>query len=344
MGTSISTTIHLGSPFTNVGPLSGLASAFNVGLLQISGTSSGNSTGPGNNLPSGMTVVMDTGHFTAPSTISNSGASFTTTGNVPVTINNLSPASPSSVGEWAGNLSPVPGGTGLRMTYATNLHGGNSPARFQISSFPVTGTGYLYFAFLYRMPSTWSYSTATGNKIFEPHTVNANNNHVIAMNATGTDSNTHPTGNAYPEVIFQYAPPNSTFNGVVPGGKPGTTNGLPPYFAGPATLYSPNASAANLLSSSNADNFNIMEFYFQPESPVGIPGGSNAQVTMWVNGNEVWTSVGQNDGTAGQTGMFFNSGGWANILCDPTYGGDADTDRPPTGCYWDVDWMFAAVK
>jgi hypothetical protein len=284
------------------------------------------------NLPAGMTTVLDTGAMTNAVSQVQSGT-WSSGGNVPATMTNESPNSPSSVGEWAGNISNVPSSSGFRMTYATDLHGGNSPARVQLSTFASKGTGFLYLAFRIRYATTWNYSTALSNKIVDTHTVTPGNNHIIDITNTGTDGNSHATGNAFPYYALQ-----GTVSGNVPGGS--RANGLPPSFTGSANVYA-NPSAANLLGAGQIGLWNTVEMYIQPESPVLT--GNNGQFTEWVNGALQWTSVGKNDGTAGQTGINYNSGGFSDLLFDPTYGGDSDTDRPPAGCYWDIDYLFAAV-
>ncbi len=301
--------------------------------LQCSGAPS---LSPGNNLPSGMTAVIATGPMFPPSSISSVGAQWTTGGSVPTTISNFSPASPSQVsGEWCGYLTPTPSTSGLRVTYGSTLHGGNSPVRFGFSSFASQGTGFLYVAFKFRMASTWSFSTALGIKVFEPHTVVSGNNHVIGLTASGVNGQTTPTGNAFPQFLLQ-----GTVFGDLPGGN--SANGLPPSFTAPASVFA-NPSTCNLLGSGQIGNWNVIEFYIQPESPTGT-SSNNGQLSIWINNTLQWTSVGHNDGTAGQTGINFNSGGYVQLLCDPTYGGDSDSDRPPAGVFWDLDNLYVAVK
>jgi hypothetical protein len=294
------------------------------------------------NLPSGLTTVLNTGHMTAtPATQGQNGGGAGTTWNVTgptgitTTFTNDSPSSISGTGEWSGNLV-LPSDGGLRLLYQTSLAGGNSPVRIGTNTFSSFGTGFIYIAFRIRFSTGWSFSTASQVKLFDVHTVTGGNNHILVANATGTDDNIHATGSAYPAFLLQ-----GNVTGYIPGGKIGTSNGLPPFDTAPATVYA-NASACSLLGAGQIGTWNTVEVYMQPES---VPLTSNdGQMTMWVNGNLQWSSVGQNDGTSGQTGINYDSGGWHDLFFDPTYGGDVSTDHPPALQYWDIDYMYAAVK
>jgi hypothetical protein len=291
-----------------------------------------------------MTVVMDTGPLFPTSAISSSGASYTSGGNVPTTITNDGPSTKSSTGDWAGNLLPCPS-SGIRFVYDPTLQGGNSPVVALFSNFANQGTGEYYMCRKIRLSSNWTFSAATGIKTGEPHTSNASNNHVFSLNATGTNGNQNPTGFAYSEFIIQInGSPNYGAN--VPGGQGGASgNGLPPTYAAMPQIYS-NQTITNVADSVNLGNWCLEEWLIVPESPVGNQntGGQNGQLTIWVNGNLAWTSVGKNDGTPGQTGINYNSTSTQGLKIDPTYGGDQPTDHPPAIQYMDQDQFFFAVR
>lgn len=300
------------------------------------------------NLPTGMLTVLNTGHMTVnPATGGQnggaSGLTWSVTGptGITTTFTNDSPTTAvasgadQSNGQWSGNVA-LPSDGGLRFLYQTALNGGYSPCRIGVSNFASTGTGFLYVAFRVRFSTNWNYSLASGNKMFDCRTVNSGNNHILSCNGMGTDGNFHATGSGYPQFLLQ-----GNVTGSIPGGKLGTSNGLPPYNSAPATVYS-NPATCSLLASPQLGAWNTWEFYIQPENPTGT-GSNNGNLTFWINGVQQWTSVGQTDGTAGQTGINYDSGGWDGFFFDPTFGGDQATDHPPALQSWDIDYWYAAV-
>lgn len=279
------------------------------------------------NMPAGMTIVWDTGNITnAVSQVS--GGSFSSGGPVPLSVTNLSPNTPSSVGEFAGNLSNTPGG-GMRVTYATNLHGGNSPVRMSIASYAQAGTGKLYMAWQFTLSSGFGFSTATGIKICEPHTTVTGNNHVVALNCQN-DAGNKDGVSGYPMFLLQ-------------GNHTGDIPGAPQGFPAPNSVFGTQEALANFGGPSRGTT-KLFEILLEQETPINT--GINGQVTFWVNGTQVFTTHG---GTPGggtgipSAGITFDAGGWPQLLFDPTYGGDADTDRPPAGTFWDINNITVAV-
>ena len=81
-----------------------------------------------------------------------------------------------------------------------------------------------------------------------------------------------------------------------------------------------------------------------PESPAGA---GNGQLTLWVDGVQVFKTGPGVAGTPSEGMHFFQSGeamGWSYLMFDPTYGGDASTDHPPTTIYWDIDDLYLSTK
>jgi hypothetical protein len=296
-GTSASITITVGA----------------VGVVQSSG---------GYHEPAGMVMQINTGAMTnAPARVANGTwtegtASFT----------NWSPNTPNSVGEVATNLSAVPGGSGLRLTYPTNLDGGYSPVRFG-THIAGSGTGHLYIRWKMRFSPNWTLSEAGGVKLMEPRTVNSTENHIIEANSYGLSKD---GSSLWPNFALQFSTGSGTLAYFVPG-----TNGMPDktsYFA----------SALANIGGSALGTWHTIEYYMMPESPAG---NGNGQLTIWVDGSMMFQS-----GTAGTPpgGMhFFQSGeamGWNYLQFDPTYGGDQATDHPPYDIYWDIDDLYVSTK
>jgi len=223
------------------------------------------------------------------------------------TVTVFSPSTPSSVGEWSGNLSVVPGGTGLRVTYPTSLSGGNSPVRWG-HGIPSPGTGWYYQGMRVRFSPNWTLSGNVGLKFCEPRTQQtgsgqgANENHVISMHDFERRS-TH----AWLMVLLQ----------------------------------GPNAQARNLLEQPafnpaadlNDGAWHTMEVLFTPESS---PGAGDGSYTGWVDGTQIahyanvqWLARG-------------NKAGWPYLMFDPTYGGG--THSPGADMYWDVDELYVSTK
>jgi hypothetical protein len=291
--------------------------------------------GPGAHLPPGMTVVIETGDMTViPANGGQNGGAtgltWSTGGAMPAACTCDSPTTPSSVGEWSGNIQVGPGGHGIMMLYPSNLAGGYSPGRFHFA-LPKTGTGYLYAGFTFEYSSDWNFSKAIGAKLLEPRTVNAGNNHVFAWNCEDTAGN--PDGvSAWPLFLLQ-------------GNHFADIPGAPAGYPGPTSVYS--STIAN-VGGPNRGKQHVVELYVEPETPTGT--GTNGQITFWVDDVQVFTTVG---GTPGggtgipSAGITFDSGGFNYIQFDPTYGGDSATDHPPAAdqpMYWSINNLLFAVR
>ncbi len=277
---------------------SGLVTANASGSATITATASGVSgiasvtveAGPpgGFNEPSGMVTQVNTGPLTSTS---------------PFTM--FSPTTPNSYGEWSGNLTTVPGGTGLRLTYKPNLLGGYSPVRFGVGIHSA-GTGWYYQRMKVRFSSNWTMSNNIGVKLCEPRTQQfggtTGENHVIGTQDFLTQS-TH----AWLYVLLQG-----------PSGQSRDLFEQPHYTA-----------AANLAGGS----WHTIELLFTPES---TPGAGNGGYTAWVDGTQIahytnvqWLAAG-------------NQIGWPYLMFDPTYGGG--TKSPVTTMYWDFDQLYVSTK
>jgi hypothetical protein len=241
--------------------------------------------------PSGMAVQINTGPITSS----------------PGPFSVFSPSSPSQYGEWSGNLSVVPGGTGLRLTYPTNLSGGYSPVRFG-HAIPSAGTGWYYQRMLVRFSPNWTLSGNVAMKFCEPRTQQQgsgqgpNENHVIGAHDFETNS-----VNAFFYVLLQG--PNGHFEDL---------------FEQPQ--YSP---ASNL----KGGGWHLIEVLFTPES---TPGAGNGSYTGWVDGvqianytNVLWLAAG-------------NQVGWPYLMFDPTYGGGSH--NPAQSMYWDFDQLYVSTR
>jgi uncharacterized protein YjdB len=317
---------------------SGIVTAVSAGGATITATSAGKqgtasltvqpaSGGGPYHEPSGMATQINTGPMaTVPAqtypnnTWSEGSAQFT----------NWSPNSISNVGEWAGNISPVPGGTGLRVNYLPTLAGGYSPVRFG-TSIPNAGSGYLYVRFMLRLSPNWTLSQASGLKVMEPRTINpGSENHVIGV---GADGQAQDGSQMWPGFIVQFA--HSGYSANIPGNALGQT----PI---PSQVFS--TGNANLGGSARG-SWHVIEYYCQPESPAGA---TNGQLTIWVDGTQVFqTGAPGSKGTPDGGMRFFEPGesmGYNYLMFDPTYGGDSSNDHPPYLIYWDVDQLYVSTK
>jgi trimeric autotransporter adhesin len=304
---------------------SGLVTGSGVGTATITAVSAGQqgtssitvtagTNGPYHE-PAGMTVQINTGPMSAAPSQSENGS--WTEGTTSFT--NFSPNTMSSVGEWAGNISSIPGETGLRLSYNSTLDGGNSPVRFG-AGFQSSGTGYLYVRWMFRLSSNWTLSQASQLKVMEPRTINLDENHVISFSPYGQPSD---GSNMWPNAFLQFALGSGTTSLYVPGNSQGQ-DASTSYFT---------SSVAN-VGGSGRGTWHTIEFYFQPESPAGSPNG---QLTIWVDGTQVYQTTSVN---------FFLSGeamGWNYLMFDPCYGGDVASDHPP-GIYWDIDQLYVSTK
>jgi uncharacterized protein YjdB len=279
---------------------SGLVTANANGSATIKATAGGVSgaaavtveSGPpgGFNEPAGMSTQINTGPVTSTSV-------FTV----------FSPSTPSSLGDWSGNLTTVPGGTGLRVTYPPTLPGGNSPARWGVG-IPSAGTGWYYQRMKVRFSPNWTMNGNVDVKLCEPRTqqtgsgAGADENDVIAAHDFETQS-THAF------LFLALQGPNGHFADLTEQ----------PEFA----------AAANLAG----DAWHTMEVLFAPESS---PGAGNGTYTAWVDGTQIahYTSV-----------PWLASGnqvGWPYLMFDPTYGGG--THSPVATMYWDFDQLYVSTK
>jgi hypothetical protein len=218
----------------------------------------------------------------------------------------FSPSTMSSTGEWIGNLSVVPGGTGLRLTYNPSLAPGYSPVRFG-RGIPSAGTGWYYQRMKVRFSSNWTVANNPASKLCEPRTEQ-------------TGSGSGPNEN---DVIE-----------VVPNGDP-TKNYLN------LALQGPNGHFANLREQPQGNpaanlsdgNWHVLEVLFGPES---TPGAGNGTYQGWIDGvlvanytNVPWLASG-------------NNVGWPYLMFDPTYGGTVSS--PPYTIYWDFDQLYVSTK
>jgi uncharacterized protein YjdB len=313
---------------------SGIVSAVAAGGATITATSDGvrgtasitvsSASGGGPyHEPAGMNTQINTGPMSAPPSQSYDGT-WTEGGT---TFTNWSPNTMSSVGEWAGNISAIPGETGLRLTYGPTLDGGNSPVRFG-SGFSNNGTGYLYIRWMMRLSPNWTLSQAGGVKLMEPRTINTSENHVIELNAYNGPTDGTSMWTAF---ALQFATGSGTVAYFVPGNPSGAPDQTS-YFT---------SSVANIGGAARG-GWHTIEYYMQPESPAGA---GNGQLTIWVDGTQVFQTGAA--GTPGGGMHYFQNGesmGWNYLQFDPTYGGDAATDHPPFNIYWDIDQLYVSTK
>ncbi|HSY84912.1 MAG TPA: Ig-like domain-containing protein [Gemmatimonadaceae bacterium] len=305
---------------------SGLVTGSGVGTATITATSDGiqgtasftvtaGSGGPYHE-PAGMTAQINTGAMSvAPSQTSNGTWTEGTT-----TFTNFSPNTMSSTGEWSGNLSAIPGETGLRLTYDGTLDGGNSPVRFG-ASLANHGSGYLYIRWKFRLSSNWTLSTASQLKVMEPRSINSTENHVISFSPYGQASD---GSNMWPNAFLQFNPGGGTYSKYVPGNSSGQ-DASTSYFS---------SSVANVGGSARG-TWHTVEFYMQPEAPAGT---TNGQLTIWVDGTQVFQTTSVNYFLSGE------SMGWMYLMFDPCYGGDSANDHPPGTLYWDIDQLYVSTK
>jgi hypothetical protein len=266
--------------------------------------------------PAGMTAQINTGAMSVAPSQSYEGT--WTEGSTKFT--NFSPNTMSSVGEWAGNISAVPGGTGVRVTYGPSLDGGNSPVRFG-AGFANYGSGNIYLRWKFRLSPNWTLSQASQLKVMEPRTINSTENHVISFSPYGQPSN----GSAmYPNMFLQFNSGSGTYSMYVPGNSEGQDD-LVSYFL---------TALAN-LGGSALGTWHTVEFSIVPESPAG---SSNGQLTIWVDGTVAYQTSSVHYFLSGE------SMGWSYLMFDPTYGGDVATDHPPTSIYWDIDQLYVSTK
>jgi uncharacterized protein YjdB len=214
-----------------------------------SGGASGTSGSP--NEPAGMSAQINTGAIT----------SFAQTG-----MQMISPAtwtSPYENGE-AANLTPVPDGTGLRLTYPPTLPGGYSPVRFVTNGFANQGTGWLYIRMKVRFAPNWTTNGNVDVKLAEPHTLyeDDENDNIDAWVTTGSQA-------------------------VLITGTQGP---------GPDANLMPNVGAGVITGGA----WHTIELLYGPES---TSGAGNGTYQAWVDGTQVtnmsnvnWLAVGESPG------------------------------------------------
>ena len=218
----------------------------------------------------------------------------------------FSPTTTSATGEWKGNLSSVPGGSGLRITYRPNLAAGNSPVRFGIT-LPSAGSGWYYQRMNVRFSSNWTNANNPGIKLFEPRTQQPGNGQGATENHVITASGfVGPTQNS---VGLFLQGPNAQSRVVAP------------------------QSSTNPRAILSDGNWHVMEVLFGPESS---PGAGNGTYQGWVDGVQVasytniqWLAPG-------------NRAGFPYLLFDPTYGGAKS--GPPYAMYWDFDALYVSTR
>ncbi|HSY84911.1 MAG TPA: Ig-like domain-containing protein [Gemmatimonadaceae bacterium] len=267
--------------------------------------------------PAGMVQQINTGAMSAAPSTSYEGKWTEGTAS----FENWSPNTMSSTGEWAQNISTVPGGTGLRVTYGPSLSGGNSPVRFG-TSIANHGSGDLYLRWKFRLSPNWTLSEASQLKVMEPRTVNADENHVISFSPYGQASDGM---SMWPNMFLQFGTGSGTFSKFVPGNSSGQ--------AASTSLF---ASTLGNVGGAARGNWHLIEVYAQHESPAGA---GNGQLTMWVDGTMIYQSP--------MNVSYFMSGeamGWEYLQFDPTYGGDVASDHPPYSIYWDIDDLYVSTK
>lgn len=241
-------------------------------------------------LDPGWPAQIDTGHITA----------------FPAGWSNFSPSSPSSTGEWSGNLIVSPAGNGLRVLYPTNLAGGNSPVRFG-RGIPAAGSGGYYERRTMWFSPGFVFPANTGVKIGEPRTLYQGpvsgpyENHVTGTFDTSTDQ-------LHSNIATLLQGPNGNFRDIF-----GTT------------------AAADLTGGAPK----MCEWLFGPES---TPGKGDGTCKMAVDGVQVADATGVLWLAPG------NLPGWPYWMVDPTYGGAPATVHPPALQWWEIDNLFVSTS
>lgn len=246
---------------------------------------------PPSNEPAGMAAQINTGPMNG----------------LPTGFSIFSPETPSPLGDWRGNLQPVPDGSGLRLMYPSTLPGGNSPVRFG-AAIHSPGTGWYYQRMKVRFSPNWSLSGNVALKLCEPRTAQhgsgagPNENHVI-----GTHDFASQSRHAWLYVLLQG--PNGHFRNLYEQ----------PRYARQADL----ADGA----------WHTVEVLFGPESR---PGAGDGTYAAWVDGYPVaryrdvlWLAPG-------------NKVGWPYLMFDPTFGGGRH--NPASPMYWDIDQLYVSTK
>jgi uncharacterized protein YjdB len=239
--------------------------------------------------PAGMVTQVNTGPLTS---------------TAPFTV--FSPSTPTATGAWSGNLSLVPDGTGLRITYPTSVVAGNAPVSFGVG-IPSPGTGWYYQRMKIRFSANWTNASNPLVKLCEPRTQQTGN-------PSGPDENHVISG-------FVNAGPTQSFLTILLQGPNGHFRDL---FAQPTT--NPRANLSD-------GNWHLMEVLFGPES---TPGAGNGTYVAWVDGvqiasynNVLWLAPGNNIG-------------WPYLLFQPIYGGVQSS--PPYTMYWDLDQLYVSTR
>jgi hypothetical protein len=241
-------------------------------------------------LDPGWAAQIDTGHITA----------------FPSAWSYFSPATPSSVGEWAGNLVVSPAGNGLRVNYPTNLDGGNSPVRFG-RGIPAPGSGGRYERRMMWFSPGFVFPVNTGIKVGEPRTLyqgsvaGAFENHIIGTFGTSADQ-------LHSVIATLLQGPNGNFRDIFPTLPAGDLTG----------------GAGKLC-----------EWLFRTEA---VPGEPTGTCQMAVDGVVVANETNVQWLAAGQTP------GWPYWMVDPTYGGAPASVHPPALQWWEFDELFVSTS
>lgn len=264
------------------------------------------------NEPVGMTVQVDTGAISLTS-VQLQADHWTTNG---YTWSNFSPLTPSSIGEWRGNLvqpdATTGGGTGAQLNYPTNLAGGNSPVRFGVglpTGAAVGVLGIFYAKYIQQYSANWNQATPAGLKNWEPRTQQQCaisgpcQNHVISATFNVTNNTTKLQISGFLQGPFNQSAnvlPTNPLIGIVTGGQP-----------------------------------HKVEWVWTQDNP---PGTGNGSILGWVDGV---LTVNVSSLTMLAAG---NQLGWPFWMCDPTYGGAPANVHPPALQSWKFDQLRVSTK
>jgi hypothetical protein len=309
-------------PVIIVGDFRGAGSAQGTNITQVF---------PGQNMPPGYTVVVNTGDITTPlpSSAQVNGGTFSWTGPTGIVTRwtNFGQTVKDSSGSWAGNWqTPLGGVPGLDTIFDQTLQGGAEPLRLFIDPYSSPGTGFLYFGVMITLSTNWNYSKSGEVKIFNPITVGGGNNDILTLTSVGASGNQQATGAAFPHLFLQ-----GNTSGYIPSGGPQSQS--PSFVSGPSAFSNP--TAANFFTFLGQPT--CLEYLIQPETS---SGANNGNVTIWVNGVNVYD-------TRSLALPHFNlvtGGGWHNFGETNDFGGDSSSDHPPASMRITRNRYFVATK
>lgn len=264
------------------------------------------------NQPSGMTAEVNLGVMTA---IPASGS--TVTGGSTFSI--FSPSTPSSEGDWTGNLTVVPSaqGTGWRQTYPPSLVGaGNGPCRFGFSLSNTHKTLYIYFKV--RFSNNWTNNGNVATKLFYGPQYGNNDN---SSNENTFFCGAGPLLNGAATDMWMQLQQQ----GPVSRDLPAASGNTPP------------AGDGNMAGSS-AGTWHTIELLFTPQSSLSPPT-TDGTYSAWMDGllTEQATNVAWN--TTGDVQTF------AYLYFNSIYGGG--NNSPPNvtpNIFWDLDQLYVSGK